>query len=326
MLSNRFLIRFGIIFLLTMIVGSVVLYNCIPVPKENLQTTAAPVWIVPNTNSLPPTLESAIILYGKELIQNTAFYLGPKGIVARISNGMNCQNCHLDAGTRMNGNSLIGVTATYPKYRDRSGRLETIPFRIDECMERSLNGQAMDSNSKEMKAIIAYLDWLSKDIPKDLKIPRLEVSFIDRAADPANGKMIYLTKCQSCHGAVGEGQLKLDSGSYFYPPLWGDHSYNVSAGFYRTGRLAAFVKYNMPFSKTPLDPQLSDEEAWDVAAYISSQQRPVKFFSYDWPDINTKPVDYPFGPFPDSFPAIQHKNGPFRPIKNARKPIAKKQP
>ena len=109
-----------------------------------------------------------------------------------------------------------------------------------------------------------------------------------------------------------------DSTGYIYPPLWGPHSFNVSAGLYRISRLAAFIKYNMPFGPAQMPPQLSDEDAWDVAAFIISQPRDEKRFPYDWPKIETKPVDYSFGPYADDFSEQQHKYGPFIPIKEAR--------
>ena len=74
----------------------------------------------------------------------------------------------------------------------------------------------------------------------------------------------------------------------------------------------------MPLGVTHQKPQLTDEEAWDVAAFISSQPRPVKLFPYDWPKIASKPVDYPFKPYADSFSELQHKYGPFEPIKKAK--------
>lgn len=49
------------------------------------------------------------INYGKELISHTAEYLGPKGNVRRISNGMNCQNCHLQSGTQPWRNNYFAV-------------------------------------------------------------------------------------------------------------------------------------------------------------------------------------------------------------------------
>ena len=70
----------------------------------------------------------------------------------------------------------------------------------------------------------------------------------------------------------------------------------------------------MPQGATWDNPQLTDEEAWDVAAYINSQQRPDRDLSNDWPKITGKPVDHPFGPYADEFTEQQHKYGPFQPI------------
>ena len=279
------------------------------------------VWAHPSISSIPDDEQGNLIRYGAQLIANTAAYLGPKGSVATLTNGMNCQNCHLDAGTRSNGNSFGAVAATYPKFRERSGLVESVTFRINDCMQRSLNGKKLDSLSREMKAMLAYINWVGKDVHKN-KIPKgvttPDVPFLNRAANTENGKNIYATKCTSCHGLNGDGLAQLDNAGFIYPPLWGNRSYNVSAGMYRLTRLAAFIKYNMPYVAVQSKPQLTDEEAWDVAAFVASQDRPVKMFAYDWKNLASKPVDYPFGPFPDSFSTIQHKYGPFDVIKNAR--------
>jgi thiosulfate dehydrogenase len=125
--------------------------------------------------------------------------------------------------------------------------------------------------------------------------------------------------CQTCHGADGQGQMNDEGNAYTYPPLWGINSYNTGAGLYRLSRFAGYVKNNMPQNVNYHSVQLSDEEAWDVAAFVNSQQRPTKDISNDWPDISKKPIDHPFGPYTDSFPEEQHKYGPFGPIEEARK-------
>jgi len=277
-------------------------------------------WKAADINLLPHTPDAEMIRYGKELIVNTSTYFGPKGTVAAITNGMNCQNCHIWAGTKSFGNNFAAVAANYPRYRDRSGKIESIEFRINDCMERSLDGKSIDSLSKEMKAMVAYFKWLGKEVPAKTKPTGsgiVEMPYLNRAADPQQGKIIYETKCQRCHNINGEGIFYEDSTSYRYPPLWGPHSFNVSAGLYRLSRLAAFIKYNMPFDLAQTSPQLTDEEAWDVAAFISSQPRPEKKFPEDWPKLETKPPDYPFGPYADHFSEQQHKYGPFAPIKEA---------
>ncbi len=268
------------------------------------------------------------VIYGEELIANTSKYFGPHGSVAQITNGMNCQNCHLSAGKKTWGNNYSAVFSTYPKFRDRSGATETIYKRVSDCFERSLNGTAPDSNGKEYQAIFAYIKWLGKDVKKGEKpvgsgIEKL--SYLDRAADPVKGKAVYIAQCQSCHGATGAGQLSLNGVSFEYPPLWGVNSYNDGAGLFRLSNFAGYIKGNMPFKQvTHEKPLLSTEEAWDVAAFVNSQPRPSKDLSKDWPDISKKPFDHPFGPYTDGFTEAQHKYGPYKPILAKKQELAKK--
>jgi thiosulfate dehydrogenase len=67
----------------------------------------------------------------------------------------------------------------------------------------------------------------------------------------------------------------------------------------------------MPLGK----PDLNDDQAFDVAAYLNSQPRPqMANLDRDYPDRKTKPIDTGYGPFADSFPLEQHRFGPFQPI------------
>ena len=133
------------------------------IPELNL-------WHAPDFASVPKDEQGELIRYGQELIARTSAYLGPKGSVMQISNGMNCQNCHLEAGTKPFGNNYGAVSSTYPKFRARSGNMESIEKRVNDCLERSLNGKPLDSLSKEMRAIVAYIHWLGKDVPRGAKV------------------------------------------------------------------------------------------------------------------------------------------------------------
>jgi thiosulfate dehydrogenase len=193
---------------------------------------------------------------------------------------------------------------------------------VHDCFERSLNGKPPADSSKEMQAIVAYIKWLGKDVTKEEKpggTSIFELPLLARAADPQKGKLVYSAKCVSCHGTNGEGVPNMDRVEYQYPPLWGKNSFNSGAGLYRLSRLAGYVRMNMPYGPTFEAMQLTDEEAWDVAAFISTQPRPVMNISKDWPDISKKPFDHPFGPYSDKFSESQHKFGPFQPIKKAVK-------
>ena len=292
--------------------------------KENKKVTelitlmdTVDMWQAPDWSLVEEEPNADEIRYGRELIANTSEYLGPNGKVRKISNGLNCQNCHLQAGTVPLGNNYSAAKSTYPKVRGRSGRSEDLPLRINGCFQRSLNGEVLENDSKEMKAMVAYMNWLGKDVESGEKpkgVGLYEVPLLERAADPVKGKTIYENQCVACHMEDGQGLIKADGSGYTYPPLWGAHSYNQGAGLFRISRFAGYVRANMPFGATYEKPILTDEEAWDVAAYVNSLDRPKGNFPNDWPDISKKPMDHPFGPYSDEFSEKQHKFGPFKPI------------
>ena len=293
--------------------------------KKEIPALVSEGWSAPSlfTDRSVQGEERALVIYGQDLIANTSKYLGPNGSVAHVTNGMNCQNCHLNAGRKTWGNNYGAVAANYPKFRDRSGSIETVYKRVSDCMERSLNGTSLDSNSREMKAMIAYIKWVGHSVEKD-SVPKgsgiKPPEYLDRAASPEKGLAVYTAKCQSCHGANGEGLMAADAKSYTYPPLWGENSYNNGAGLFRLSRFAGYVRDNMPFNQAShKNPALTDEESWDVAAFVNSRPRPFKDLSKDWPNVSKKPVDHPFGPYTDGFTEQEHKFGPFKPIIDARK-------
>lgn len=282
-------------------------------------------WKAPDTSTIPAGKAGEMIRYGRSLLAHTSNYFGPNGSIAHITNGMNCQNCHLDGGGKLFGNNYGNFIASYPKMSARSGKVEPASERIAECFERSLAGEVPDTSKKEIKAMLAYMQWIGKGVKKSQKLigsSTEKLPFMDQAADPAKGKAVFVSKCQSCHGANGEGKLTADKRSYTYPPLWGKHSYNDGAGMYRISNFAGFVKNNMPYGATYQNPQLTDEEAWNVAAFVNSQPRPHRDQHKDWKDLKSKPIDFPFGPYLDAFSEKQHKYGPFKPIKNAQKELA----
>lgn len=288
----------------------------------NSNSISNQVWRSPNESTIPKTDKGNQIRYGCELIAHTARYFGPNGSIAQISNGMNCQNCHLDAGSRPFGNNYFSFVAAYPKVSNRSGKLTQITARIAECFERSLGGKVPDTSGREVKAILAYMSWLGTGVTKGQKVAGSateKLPYLDRAADANKGRVIFTKQCQSCHGANGEGLLEADKRSYKYPPLWGQHSYTDGAGMYRLANFAGFVKNNMPYGANYKKPQLTDEEAWDVAAFVNSQPRPHRDQRNDWQNLKVKPIDLPFGPYLDTFGEKQHKLGPFKPIVAAHK-------
>lgn len=285
-------------------------------------------WQVPDVDKLPNDKYGQLVRHGKLLMEQTYKYLGPeaKDPAKRYAgNNLACSSCHVDAGRKKFGNPWIGTFAGFPQYRAREDAVSTTEERINGCMERSMNGRPLPLGSEEMKAMVTYLHFLSTGVPVGAKVegagvPRLKL--LDRAADPVAGKVVYGTYCAACHGADGQGMRRGKPGDgegYQFPPLWGPDSYNSGAGMARGTLAAGFVKANMPSGTTYANPVLTDEQAYDVAAYINSQPRPQKAsLEADFPARKNKPVDAAFPPYTPGFPAEQHKYGPWKPIMDAR--------
>jgi len=201
----------------------------------------------------------------------------------------------LNAGTVADGSPYVGVSAFFPSYAPRSGRVITLADRINGCFLRSMNGKALPVDSAEMKAMIAYFDWMKRETKPEDKVEGRGVGKIDTKLVPnvANGKQIYTNQCALCHGKDGEGIQ--NAGRWIYPPLWGDQSFNIGAGMARTYTAAAFVKRNMPIAfhdNFPLGQGgLTDQEAVDVAEYFTHMPRPdFAAKAKDWPK-DKKPFD-----------------------------------
>jgi thiosulfate dehydrogenase len=287
-------------------------------------------WTAPDIASVGDDPFGQLVKYGQALISDTANQIGPNAAdpAKRFSgNNLNCQSCHLDAGTRPYAMPLVGIWSQFPQYRGREGAVDTLAVRINGCMERSMNGRALPPNSREMLAMLTYMRWLSAGIPTGATLigaGTLRIKEPPRAADPARGAQIYADVCAACHGADGSGQRAATGAGYQIPPLWGPDSFNDGAGMTRVLTAAAYAKHNMPFGTTFDAPVLSDEDAYDVAGYIASQERPQKAgLETDFPIRLEKPVDTPYGPYADGFSPAQHKLGPFAPIRARVQELAK---
>jgi thiosulfate dehydrogenase len=187
-----------------------------------------------------------------------------------------------------------------------------------------MNGRPLPARGAQMQALVAYIKFLSSGVPAGRVLPGLGVGKmpeLDRAADPVRGQAIYVNTCADCHDTDGKGvrrSLPTTDLGYMMPPLWDRDSFNDGAGMARLITAANFIHLNMPHGADYLNPQLTAEDAWDVAAYMISQPRPHKAgLDKDFPDLLQKPVDAAYGPYADGFTAEQHKFGPFTPIRAA---------
>lgn len=280
-------------------------------------------WQPRNPNHLPKGPEGEQVRRGFELLNRTNLHLGlgQPHLGKRYSgNTLDCTNCHLNMGTQRFGNPWVGVTKRYPSYRARKGGMGDIQDRIDGCFMRSMNGRPLPKDSAEMKAMVAYLTWLSEGAPKKMVgkgTPKLK--FPDRKANLAAGKEAYATYCLACHGVQGMGYqgLYTHQTKYVVPPLAGPDAFNNGAGMNRLMTAAAFIRANMPLGATYRHAVLTTDQAYDITAYFNSLPRPRMSpakLSKDYPDKKQKPVDSPYPPWDDGFSAEQHRLGPFQPI------------
>lgn len=250
----------------------------------------------------PPSLEDVpdgplgeAILRGYELTNNTSEVLRAEAATVedgeRIVNALSCTSCHAGAGMDENSSSMVGVSSVYPMYIPRSGKIVTLEDRINGCMVRSMNGEKFASDSEDLKAMVAYLTYISEGIPSEMNadLPWRHLNNMDNPPTPSvdDGEALYQKSCIACHAGDGSG-----TGSNTGPALWGDDSFNDGAGIARMTKMAGYIQRNMPVGA---ENTLTDQEASDLAAYILSQDRPVwANHDKDWPgmeppsDIMTK--------------------------------------
>lgn len=237
----------------------------------------------PPESSIPAGPKGIAIREGKLLVSETS-----QRLPNNVGNGLACTNCHMAGGTSANASPWIGIWGVFPEYRARSGKLISLQERVNDCFERSMNGKPLAYTSVEMNSILAYMQWLSSDVPTGVSVKGRGFGAIDQklVPDAGHGKQVYADKCASCHGAEGQG-LK-NGAAYAFPPLWGKDSFNDGAGMARAYTAAAFVKHNMPLGQGG---SLSDQDALDVAQYFAHQPRPVyPGKGKDWPK-GDKPKD-----------------------------------
>ena len=161
----------------------------------------------------------------------------------------------------------------YPAYRKKNDKVNTFAERLQGCFQFSMNGGTPPAaDSREITALSVYAYWLSTKAPVGVELPGRGYPQVPEPAggyDLVRGAAVYQAHCALCHGNEGQGQ-KVGT-DYVMPPLWGKDSYNWGAGMHRINTAASFIKHNMPLGKPG---SLSDEQAWDVAAYVNTHERP----------------------------------------------------
>ena len=230
---------------------------------------------VQSTNFFKPPADSELQsnAFGELVRRGEALFVNTKALAPQyVGNGMNCVNCHLDRGRKANSSPLWSAYPMYPAYRKKNNKVNTYVERMQGCFQFSMNGTPPPADSEVLTALTAYSYWLSTGAPTGKALPGRgfdEPSPPRGGFDISRGKVVYEGQCALCHGNDGEGK-KVGS-NYVFPPLWGKDSYNWGAGMHRINTAAGFIQHNMPLGRGET---LSDQQAWDVAAYVNVHERP----------------------------------------------------
>lgn len=236
--------------------------------------TQAP--LLPWMAKVPPGPPGDVIRRGYTIVSSTY-----ETLPDRVGNGLHCTSCHLDGGTVANAGPWIGLPGVFPEYRARSGKVDSLPRRINDCFERSLDGKPLDESGSEMAEILAYITFLSADAPGGKPPPGRGFPKIQppRTPDRAAGATKYATACAACHQPDGGGLLA--GSKYQFPPLWGPRAFNIGAGMARLDTASAFIRANMPRGAGGT---VSEQDAYDIADYMIHQPRPdFAGKANDWP-------------------------------------------
>jgi len=211
--------------------------------------------------------------FGREVAMGRAIFDDPGANAhAFVGNDLKCSNCHLGEGRVAYSAPMWGAYVSYPQYRAKNGHVNTFAERLQGCFKYSMNGKAPPLGDPVLVALESYAYFLANGAPVGTKLPGqgfLKLSRPPLPPDYVRGQDVYTANCALCHGFDGKGQAA--RGAVLFPPVWGPRSYNWGAGMADINNAAGFIKANMPLGKGGT---LTDQQAWDVAAFIDSQPRP----------------------------------------------------
>jgi thiosulfate dehydrogenase len=233
-----------------------------------------------DVSALPSGPQTDLIRYGEQLISDTARHIGKNATDPSkryAGNDLACSHCHLNSGLKPFGIPLVSTFATFPMMVDE--HVMSLAQRINGCMTRSMNGSPLPENGREMEAFVAYLQFIGRKTPQGVRVAGMGLPPLREPAqtpDPGRGATVYAAECSKCHGNEGQGEPRMAPGiGYDIPPLWGDNSFNNAAGMSRIATAAAFIHANMPVGSDYREPILTAQQAWDVAAFMTSRPRPA---------------------------------------------------
>jgi thiosulfate dehydrogenase len=239
-----------------------------PAPSGSGAPAAGSATFVPSDRPIPEDDFGKVVRLGRDIFDDPARY------AARyVGNDLRCTSCHLDAGRRVGSAPMWAAYVSYPAWRAKNRHVNTFAERLQGCFLYSMNGRTPPLGDPVLVALESYSYWMARGAPVDPNIAGRGYLKLARPAlppDAGRGARVYATSCALCHGENGAGQ-RANDGSAAFPALWGANSYNWGAGMVSVGYAAGFIKGNMPLSQGNT---LSEQEAWDVALFVDSHERP----------------------------------------------------
>jgi thiosulfate dehydrogenase len=148
-----------------------------------------------------------------EVIRGMRLHLETRTLLPQhVGDDLTCNSCHLNAGTVADGSPFVGVSAFFPSYAARAGKVITLEERINGCFRRSMNGVALPVDGADLNAMVAYFDWMKGEVKPEDNVPGRGIGKVDTTIKPnvENGKRVYVEQCAACHGSNGEGSRRAD--------------------------------------------------------------------------------------------------------------------
>jgi len=138
--------------------------------------------------------------------------------------GKSCATCHNDAEKTMKG-----VSTSYPKYKDKLGKLQSVVQRINQCRTENMKAKAWKWESGEMLAASTYVAFQSRGLPVTVAVDGPAKPFFDKGKKFFNQRRGQLDmSCKNCHednagvmiraNKLSEGQI---NGFPVYRLKWG---------------------------------------------------------------------------------------------------------
>ena len=162
---------------------------------ERAVGTNPPIWTVPEIGALPNDDLGRLIRRGprsdhRDLCAYRSGGRRSRQALCRQQSGLH-QLPPAWRGPRSSGSRSTAFTAIFRPTASASGTEISLEDRLNSCMTRSMNGRPIPNDAPEMKALVAYIKFLSTGVPPGEKLPGLGTGTmpeLNRAADPVRGQ------------------------------------------------------------------------------------------------------------------------------------------